>query len=107
MVDVWFKQLSGSCISLGDYIILDYCYLGHRSSVAVAHEYGHQRQSLFLGWLYLLVVGLPFLVRNLWDRTFHGNWLPCRREKWHYDGFPERWADALGGVLRVDTKDFL
>lgn len=42
-------------VSLGKYIILDkYC-----SETDIKHEKGHQRQSLYLGWLYLLVIGLP------------------------------------------------
>ena len=45
-------------ISLGRYIVLPYHYLRSTSSSYVQktihHEHGHTRQSLYLGWLYLL-----------------------------------------------------
>ncbi len=61
------------------------------------HEYGHARQSVILGPLYLLLVGIPSLLRALcsrWYRKKYGrNW-----EK-YFNAFPENWADKLGGVL--------
>jgi len=46
--------------------------------------------------LYLLVVGIPSLMRVLyrkWHNKMYGyNWLN------YYKGFPENWADKLGGV---------
>lgn len=47
-------NLKGS-ISLGEYIILS----NTASQFTLRHEKGHQKQSLILGWLYLLVIGVP------------------------------------------------
>ena len=56
------------------------------------HEYGHTRQSLYLGPLYLLIVGLPSL---LWAWY----WNPSRGCS-YYSFYTEKWADKLGGVER-------
>lgn len=59
------------------------------------HEIGHAKQSMRLGPLYLLVVGLPSFVRAVvW--TFDKS----RKRADYYKGFPENWADKLGGVER-------
>lgn len=63
-----------------------------------AHELGHTKQSRMLGWLYLPVVGVPSISRAayaLFYRELTGK--PWTR---YYDGYPEKWADRLGGVLR-------
>lgn len=100
-VNVYFKPLFRNGISLGDYIILDYYYCGKGlARQIVAHEYGHSRQSLIFGWLYLPLVGLPSIIGNIWDRLFHKNWTRDQREKWYYGRYPENWADKLGGVVR-------
>ena len=99
-VDVWFKPFFNGGISLGDFIILDNWYVGRQSEQTVCHEYGHQRQSLILGWLYLPLVGLPSICRNIWDRLLHKKWCDKNRIKWYYRGYPERWADVLGGAIR-------
>lgn len=66
----------------------------------VLHEHGHQIQSIILGPLYLIIVGVPSLSRNIWDILFHKKWTNKKRLEWYYGGFPERWADKLGGVER-------
>jgi hypothetical protein len=61
------------------------------------HEYGHARQSVMLGPLYLFVVGIPSL-----SRVFYSRWYRKKYGKsWenYFNGFPENWADKLGGVL--------
>lgn len=75
-------------ISLGDYIIL-----GDTNEKSVRHEFGHCIQSRRLGWLYLLVVGLPSLIHA---------WLhDCSKiGKTYYHFWTERHADKLGGVRR-------
>lgn len=73
---------------------------GNRYSTMVndcrMHEYGHARQSAMLGPLYLFVVGIPSVLRVLYRKFY---FLTYRRQ-WtrYYDGFPEKWADRLGGV---------
>ena len=58
----------------------------------LVHEYGHTVQSLFLGPLYLPVVGLP---SALWNN------LPFFQQKWrknvsYFSFLPEKTANALG-----------
>ncbi|MBX3185891.1 MAG: hypothetical protein KF819_02705 [Labilithrix sp.] len=63
-----------------------------------AHEYGHALQSRLLGPLYLLVVGVPSSLRVAYATIQYA----FTKKPWdgYYDGFPERWADRLGGVDR-------
>lgn len=59
----------------------------------MVHEYGHTIQSLLLGPLYLLAVGLPSMV---WCRS--GKCRRYRAEKGisYYDFWCEKWANTLG-----------
>jgi hypothetical protein len=61
------------------------------------HEYGHALQSRMLGPFYLPVVGVPSTLRVMYAVA---QWVVTRRP-WdgYYDGFPESWADRLGGIL--------
>lgn len=88
-----------SGISLGRYVIL------HRQDhgASMLHEYGHCRQSRRLGPFYLLVIGLPSLLGNIYDRLFHTEsrgWDSRRSSRWYYNQPWEKWADKLGGVKR-------
>ena len=83
-------NLFHSGISLGDYIIFDSRI--ELSEIDVLHEYGHQLQSRFLGPLYLLIVGIPSLIGNIYSR------IKKKSDAWYYSRFPENWADKLGGV---------
>ena len=79
-------------ISLGRYIIVSQ----FASKETVMHEYGHCLQSRRLGWLYLLVIGLPSIVwAGLYGR------LVKRTKNGYYRWYTERWADRLGGVERT------
>lgn len=61
------------------------------SSIETAsHEVGHSHQSLYLGPLYLLVIGLPSI---LWAGVFH-----ARSGKSYYWFYTERWADRCAGI---------
>lgn len=74
-------------ISLGRYIIVSQ----QSKETTIMHEYGHSRQSQRLGWLYLIVVGLPSLVwAGIHERT----------GKSYYWFYTEKWADRLGNVKR-------
>jgi hypothetical protein len=80
---------SGGGISLGLFVFVSD---KARPSVTV-HEYGHCIQSLLLGPLYLIAVGIP---SYLWAN------LPAlrkmRREtgRSYYSVYPENWANRLG-----------
>ena len=84
-----WKYKSG--VSLGQFIFVS----ENASENTIKHEYGHYKQSLLLGWLYLFVVGLPSII-----------WAGCFKEYRkkngvsYYEFFTERSADKLGGVIR-------
>lgn len=88
-----------SGISLGQCVIFNKEF--SESSNSFNHEYGHTRQSKYLGWFYLIIIGLPSLCGNIWDRIAHKNWDWRRSAKWYYSQPWEYWADKLGGVVRV------
>ena len=105
--NVYSWKINGG-ISLGKYIFVPFTYdgvgyqipNGQFASVAyvervVKHEYGHTIQSKYLGWLYLLVIGLPSLI---WANCFE--WYRQKTGKSYYDFYTEKWADRLGGVER-------
>lgn len=83
------RMLGG--ISLGRYIVVASHYKDYKGATE-AHELGHYRQSLRLGPLYLLVIGLPSLV---WALCWRGGGKMA-----YHDFYTERWADKLGGVVR-------
>ena len=93
----WFsKFISG--VSLAVFILLS----DNNDNETVEHEHGHSMQSLYLGWLYLPVIGIYSAVFcNLWDRLFHKDWNGYDRRYWYYKTrWSEKWADELGGVDR-------
>ena len=97
----WVTGKGGFGVSLGNYIIFgDMNGRYEPTEKSINHEKGHQKQSLHFGWLYLLVVGLPSITRNIWDRLVHKNWPYDKRMKWYYGSFPEKQADIYGGVTR-------
>lgn len=79
-------------VSLGRFIILPV----FDNKDTLKHEYGHCKQSRLLGWLYLLIVGIPSACRNLYFRKHNTD----RKGKTYYEAFPENWADELGKVYR-------
>lgn len=91
-LNVWYytaKHVSDKGISLGRYIFID----SDRELTlnTIRHERGHQKQSLYLGWLYLIVIGLPSLIGNILHRYIEFD---------YYSQLWESWADKLGGVER-------
>ena len=80
-----------SGLSLGHFIFV------HTTDVTttVKHEYGHTLQSHYLGWLYLLVIGLPSII---WAGCFDR--YRARKGVSYYSFYTERWADKLGGITR-------
>ncbi|MGD8317912.1 MAG: hypothetical protein PVH76_09185 [Myxococcales bacterium] len=63
-----------------------------------AHELGHTKQSRMLGWLYLPVVGVPSISRAAYALMYRE--LTGKQWTRYYRGYPEKWADRLGGVTR-------
>jgi hypothetical protein len=77
-------------LSLGKYIFVCERY----SETVWKHEQGHSVQSYLMGPLYLIIVGLPSVTRNIYDRITH------KGAAWYYSGWPENDADRRGGVSR-------
>jgi hypothetical protein len=78
-------------VSLGEYI-----FVWRYTEPSLSHEYGHSRQSRYLGPLYLLTVGIVSAFWNLLARVSK------RVNKTYYARWPENWADKLGGVRREE-----
>ena len=94
---VYTWKLRGG-ISLGQYIFLPYKDESVEDFYVqqdIKHEYGHCIQSQYLGWLFLLIIGLPSLI---WAGCFEG--YRQRTGMSYYDFYTEKSADKLGGVAR-------
>ena len=86
-----------SGISLGNYIIIN----REDREKDMRHEYGHTIQSRWLGWFYLLLIGLPSILWCIIDRLIVQRLVSWERSKRIYYSMPwEHWADKLGGVKR-------
>lgn len=97
-VRILYSERMRGGISLGRFIILPWKYRYNSSSYVrdtISHEYGHTRQSLYLGWLYLIVIGLPSLLWAWAHSTFKR-----LQEISYYDFYTEKNADKLGAVRR-------
>lgn len=94
---VYTWKLRGG-ISLGQYIFLSYKDESIENFYVqqdIKHEYGHCVQSQYLGWFYLLVIGLPSLIwAQCFDRYRQKNGIS------YYHFYTEKWADKLGEVVR-------
>jgi hypothetical protein len=87
------STFSGMC--LGRFIFINTAGVKENTK---DHEYGHSLQSLMLGPLYLLVVGVPSFFLSYITQVFRADVLD------YYNRFPEKWADKLGGIERNETK---
>ena len=101
----WITHNSGFGVSLGLYIIFgDMSGKYPPEEKSIKHEQGHQKQSLYLGWLYLIIIGIPSFCGNIFDRLFHKKWSNAERIDWYYSQLWEKSADKLGGVKRSYMK---
>lgn len=81
-------KMSGG-ISLGSYIFLNSRY--KTNAQTINHEYGHCKQSMILGWFYLLIIGFPSII--------HAVLCKCRGKS-YYHFYTEKWADKLMHIKR-------
>lgn len=91
-----YKWKINGGMSLGKYIFLPFDNESpHLPMVQhyIKHEYGHTIQSKYLGWFYLLVIGLPSLI---WAQCFDK--YRAKTGVDYYDFYTEKWANKLGGV---------
>lgn len=88
--DVWIFN-SGSnlgSVSLGNFVFLG----NYRSDLTQRHELGHCKQSMYLGPLYLFVIGVPSIIwASYYYKTPHS----------YYSFYTEVWADKLAGIDRL------
>lgn len=87
------SKMPGGGISLGRTVIIRNNPFGIDWD-AWNHEYGHTRQSIYLGPLYLLIIGIPSVLWLLYHRI--------DRRRSYYWFYTEKWADRLGGVTRFE-----
>ena len=87
-------------VSLGEFIFLS----DKADDTILAHEYGHTMQSLILGPLYLLVIGLPSIVCAGFPV-----FVKYRKKKnySYYRFYTERWANYHGdkAYKKAQRKD--
>jgi hypothetical protein len=87
--NIYVYELPGytGSISLGKYIIVS----KYRNDLTIQHEYGHCKQSMYLGPFYLIVIGIPSIIWNgISDYT----------NKDYYWFYTEKWADKLANIKR-------
>jgi hypothetical protein len=91
-----FMKGKGEGVCFGKYIFVDPVYFSgnsyYNTSATIAHEYGHSRQSLILGPLYLFTVGICSIMIPFDGPRYYTVW--C-----------EKWANKLGGVKVTITGD--
>lgn len=78
-------------ISLGKYIVINDKHIYHNT--VHAHEAGHCVQSIYLGWLYLIVIGIP---SGIWCWIYDNFDI----ETDYYSFYTERWAERIAGIKR-------
>lgn len=55
-----YLMKAGGAVTLGQYVFISQTY--QDQSVTIKHECGHVKQSLILGPLYLIVIGIPSIL---------------------------------------------
>lgn len=93
--DITYYFISGfrGGVSLGTIILLNQRYI--YDTTTLKHEYGHTIQSKYLGWLYLLIIGIPSAI---WAWLYGPIVKPAKNK--YYKFYTEKWADKLGKVIR-------
>ena len=65
-------------VCLGEVILINTkMYPLDSADIILKHEGGHKIQSRYLGWLYLLVIGLPSIILNIisrYNKKVHTNY---------------------------------
>jgi hypothetical protein len=82
------KNRYGS-VSLGCFIFVT----NYNDERLIKHEYGHTLQSLKLGFLYLLIIGLPSIIWAGFFKKYRQ-----KNNINYYDFYTEKWANKLGGI---------
>ncbi len=85
--NIFFIRTSNNLgISLGKFIFLPY---DKDIEYILLHEFGHCYQSLLLGPLYLILIGIPSLY----------GYLTIKKNSYkYYNRYPERWANKIAKI---------
>lgn len=87
-----YLMKAGGAVTLGQYVFISQTY--QDQSAVIRHECGHVKQSLILGPLYLIVIGIPSIL-HAWLNDYIG----CDNTPEGYSHFyTEKWADKLMGL---------
>lgn len=93
-----YSDMQRGAVSLGVFRVYKSEYYGNTAQfvkLTRMHEKGHRIQSMMLGPLYLIVIGLPSLI---WA-ALHSSVRRLRTVD-YYSFYTEKWADRLAGVKR-------
>lgn len=96
----------GGSVSLGMFLFVSDKYKEKAETAElykglVAHEYGHSLQSLILGPLYLLIIGIPSF---MWAALPVFRKMRRERRISYYSFYTESWANALGERINTNKK---
>lgn len=88
-----FLVKAGGAVTLGRYIFISQTY--QDQYMTIKHECGHVKQSLMLGPLYLIVIGIPSILHAWLNGYIHC----CDNHKeGYYHFYTESWANKLMGL---------
>lgn len=100
---IWVTSRHSFGVSLGSFVVFGVKDNRMILPKHLLHELGHCIQSIYLGPFYLLLIGLPSITFNVWDRLFHKKWSSKKRSEWYYSLPWEHWANKLGDKYSVVT----
>lgn len=86
-----YLMKAGGAVTLGQYVFISQTYKDQ--SAVIRHECGHVKQSLILGPLYLIVIGIPSIL-HAWLNDYIG----CDEKEGYSHFYTEKWADKLMGI---------
>ncbi len=113
LVTVWKSK---SSVSIGMFVFIteepyfyeklkDHYTKQELSQRLLVHEYGHTIQSLILGPLYLIAMGIP---STLWGFLPSLNRMRAEKQISYFSFFTEKWANHLGeGVTKCKSMEQL
>lgn len=99
-----FVQTTDKGVSLGRFVFWTPTAnrFSHLKDDCKLHEYGHSIQSIIFGPLYLIVIGIPSVMRVWYSWYYYKrNAIPWNN---YYKAFPEDWADKLGNVVEKNKS---
>lgn len=81
---------AGGGVTLGKYIFISQTYKD--KDRVIKHELGHVKQSIMLGPLYLIIIGIPSILHATMN-----NYIGCCKNnpKGYYHFYTEDWANRL------------